>query len=172
MILADLSFISGTGEGLYHPGKNATILFKEKQIGQLGVVHPRILKFIGIAQTTIAFEVYLENLEYQDKTAQLSTSDYQSVERDFAFIVDNTVSAQRLIEAVRAGGATDLIKKISLFDVFYSEEFGSNKKSLAVRVVLQAADRTLTSDDIEKLSQAIISSVCSGIAGAVLREGI
>jgi phenylalanyl-tRNA synthetase beta chain len=122
-----------------------------------------------IAQATVAFEIFLDNLDYREQTKHFLTSNYQAVVRDFAFVMDKAVSAQILLYAVRSSDEAGLIKKISLFDIFQSDELGSNKKSLAIKVVLQAPDHTLTTEEISKFSDAVISSVLTKIQGATLR---
>ena len=48
------------------------------------------------------------------------------------------------------------------------EQIGRNKKSLAFEVILQSKDRTLIENEIEELSQKIISNV-TDLTGGSLR---
>ncbi|MEO6244378.1 MAG: hypothetical protein ABIQ12_03000 [Opitutaceae bacterium] len=86
--------------------------------------------------------------------------------RDFAFLADATLPAANLIRAV--GGADKaLITDVKLFDRFSGNGVADGKVSLAVEVVIQPTDRSLTDADIEALSVKVISAAAK--IGAVLR---
>ena len=56
-----------------------------------------------------------------------------------------------------AGGK--LVEDISLFDIYTGPQVGENKKSVSLRVVLRAPDRTLTVEETEKVSSKILSAL-------------
>ena len=55
-----------------------------------------------------------------------------------------------------------------MFDVFEGEHVGPGKKSVAIAVTLQPRDKTLTDEEIEKVSGAIVAAVGKA-TGGVLR---
>jgi phenylalanyl-tRNA synthetase beta chain len=57
---------------------------------------------------------------------------------------------------------------VALFDVFEGGALGAGKKSLAFSVTLQAADRTLTEQEIASVSERIVAAVAKA-TGGVLR---
>ncbi|MCY1379185.1 Phenylalanine--tRNA ligase beta subunit [compost metagenome] len=61
-----------------------------------------------------------------------------------------------------------LIAGVQVFDVFTGASLGEGKKSIAVEVLLQPQDRTLTDEDLEALSKQVIASVAKQ-TGGVLR---
>jgi phenylalanyl-tRNA synthetase beta chain len=85
------------------------------------------------------------------------------VSRDFAFVVDDGVEADKLIKAAK-GADKVLISDAMVFDVFKLE---GGKKSYAIEVTLQPRDKTLTDEDIEAVSQKIISAVQKATGGAL-----
>ncbi|MCY1554050.1 Phenylalanine--tRNA ligase beta subunit [compost metagenome] len=87
--------------------------------------------------------------------------------RDFAFVVDKSVTAGAILRAAR-GADKALIKDVNVFDVFEGVHVGEGKKSVAIAVTLQPTDKTLTDEDIEKVSTAIIAAVTK-TSGGVLR---
>ena len=91
-----------------------------------------------------------------------------AVTRDFAFVVDDTVEAAALIKAAR-GADKNLISDVAVFDVFAGGGLAAGKKSLAIEVKLQPRDRTLTDEEIERLSVRIIAQVQKA-TGGVLRS--
>ncbi len=61
-----------------------------------------------------------------------------------------------------------LIVGVQVFDIFTGASLGEGKKSIAVEVLLQPQDRTLTDEDLEALSKQIVASVAKQ-TGGVLR---
>lgn len=160
----------------WHPGRNGNIcLGPKKVLASFGEVHPKTLKKMGVSGAAVAFTVYLEQPPFPRKTkatrAALGASDLQAVERDFAFVVDNSVAALTLINAA-AGADKNLISGVHLFDEFKGEkaeaQMGEGKKSLAITVRLQPKDATLKVKEIEAISAKILEKV-EKATGGVLR---
>ncbi|MEM9581127.1 MAG: phenylalanine--tRNA ligase subunit beta, partial [Pseudomonadota bacterium] len=97
----------------------------------------------------------------------MTISDLQAVERDFAFVVDADVEALTLVNAA-AGADKALIDGVRVFDEFIGGSLGEGKKSIAVTVRLQPAEKTLKDEDIEAVSARIVEKV-SKATGGVLR---
>jgi len=143
----------------YHPGISGSIITKkDKQLlGYFGVIHPKI---IG---NTYGFEIFLENLvkyKSNNKTNKQSItfSDYQKSVRDFAFVVEKDFKAQELIEII-SNVNKSLIKNVKIFDVYEGENIPSDKKSIALKVAIQSDFKTLNENDLNEISQKIISNV-------------
>ena len=77
------------------------------------------------------------------------------VERDFAFILPKEIEANEIIKKVKKIDK-NLIKKVTIFDVYEGDKLPDNKKSIAIRVLLQPQDKTFSDEDIENLSKQII----------------
>jgi len=92
----------------------------------------------------------------------LITSDFQAVDRDFSFILDDRVEASLVVGAVESIDKS-LIECVTVFDEFSgvkaSQQFGEGKKSLAISVRLQPQDKTLTDKEIDEISSKIIMVV-------------
>ena len=93
-------------------------------------------------------------------------SDFQSVSRDFAFVLDQKVRGHELIESAMKVDR-NLIKDVEIFDLFVDSNLGDNKKSMAIKVIMQASDRTLKEDEILELSSKIIQAIEKSTAGSV-----
>ena len=94
-------------------------------------------------------------------------SEFQAVERDFAFVIDASVEALTLVNAA-AGADKALIADVRVFDEFVGGSLGEGKKSLAITVRLQPTEGTLKEADIEAVSAKIIEKVAKA-TGGVLR---
>ncbi len=171
LALLGLSNITPQGErtapAWYHPGRSAALKLGPKVLGYFGELHPRILKAFDLKGPVVAFELFIDRLPLpkQKTRPKLSLSPYQAVERDFAFIVGQDIPADTLIKAAMKAEPT-LIENVTLFDVFERED---DKKSLGIRVRLQPKDRTLTDEEIQAISQKIISTLIQS-TGGVLRQ--
>ncbi len=155
----------------YHPGQSGTISLGRTVIAAFGTLHPGAVKKLGVKGRVVGFEVFLDSLptlkKKQGKTRPLfRVSPYPAVDRDFAFVVDETVEAERLTRAI-AGANKELVRAVSVFDVFSGEALGAGKKSVALSVTLQAMDRTLKDEEIEVTAQKIIAAVTQSTGGTL-----
>ena len=155
----------------YHPGRSASIMInKDKILGYFGELHPKITKYHKIKNRVSVFELFLDELVSNPKKTinkeNYFESDFQSVERDFAFIVSQNIEAKTLINlAFKAD--EKLVKNVEIFDVFENESIGSDNKSLAIKVTMQASDRTLYENEIQDVSKKIIDIIQQKTAGIV-----
>ena len=134
-----------------------------------GELHPKALRAVGIKSRMVGFELFLDKVpakKARKGTAKplLQPSSFQPVRRDFAFVVDADVSAERLLRAVK-GADKALISDVSLFDVYTGENVAEGQKSLAVDVTLQPVERTLTDEDLEDVSAKIVAVVEKNLGG-------
>ncbi len=153
----------------YHPGRSGALTLGGKIIlGYFGELHPGLLPGFDLESPVIAFELFLDAIPLpRAKTkakASLKISDFQAVERDFAFIVDAKVSVADISKALSLADK-QLITGIEIFDVYSGKGLEEGKKSVAVKVTLQAGDRTLTDADITTVTSAIIASASKAFGG-------
>ncbi len=154
----------------YHPGRSGILSMGPKNhLAYFGELHPRVLKAMDVEGPLYAFEVILDKIPAgktkptKSKPA-LNASDLMPLSRDFAFIVDADLPAEKLLKAVR-GAEKKLITDVSLFDVYSGKGIDEEKKSLAIEVTLQPTDKTLTDEEIEAVSQRIIKQVQKATGG-------
>tara|TARA_B100000686_G_scaffold318003_1_gene367262 strand:+ start:106 stop:2454 length:2349 start_codon:yes stop_codon:yes gene_type:complete len=143
----------------YHPGRSGKIKTKNNQklLAYFGEIHPRII------DKTYGFEIFLENLvNYKSQSKKekkpIIFSDYQKSDRDFAFVVQKDFKAQELLEIVNNVDKS-LIKNVKIFDVYEGENIPTDKKSIALKVTIQSDFKTLNEQDLNEISNKIISNV-------------
>ena len=156
----------------WHPGRSGMICLGPKKIlAVFGELHPKVLKAMDIKGPAMAFTIFPAEVPLPRSTGAsrgaLAISDLQSVERDFAFVVDAQVEALDLVNAA-AGADKALIQEVRVFDEFIGGSLGEGKKSIALAVRMQPKDKTLTEEDIEAVGTKIIDKV-SKATGGVLR---
>jgi phenylalanyl-tRNA synthetase beta chain len=155
----------------YHPGQSGTLCLGRTVVAAFGALHPGVVKKLGVKGRFVGFEVFLDSLPAIKKKASktrplLKVSPYPAVDRDFAFVVDEGVEAERLIRAVTGADKT-LVQGVSVFDVFTGDAVGAGRKSMALSVTLQAMDRTLKDEEIEAAAQKIVAAVAQATGGTL-----
>ena len=152
-----------------HPGRSGQFMLGKIAMGCFGELHPQICADYGLPAGVVGFELWLDNipLPRQKGPAKqlLRLSSLQPVTRDFSFIVDETISAQSLIDAVRRA-ARDVVTDISVFDVYQGRGIEDGRKSIGLAVTLQPKDATFSEDDLIALSEQITVMVeknCGGL---------
>lgn len=158
-------------EPWWHPGRHGKIcLGPKKVLGVFGELHPKVLSEMGIKGAAVAFTIWPDEVPMPRKSGAsrgaLVQSDLQAVERDFAFVVDDTVEALTLVNAA-AGADKALIEDVRVFDEFIGGSLGEGKKSLAITARLQPTDKTLTEKDIEAVSDKIVAKVTKATGGTL-----
>ena len=157
----------------FHPGRSGTVqLGPKNQLGWFGEIHPRVLAAMDVKGPLVAFEIVLDNIPAAKRKSAtrpaLSASDLMTVTRDFAFVVTDDVSADKVLRAAK-GADKSLINEVALFDVFVGESLGEGKKSLAIEVTLQPRDKTLTDKEIDTVAAKVVAQV-EKATGAILRS--
>ncbi len=161
------------GPAWYHPGRSGTIKMGPKVVlGYFGEFHPKTLEALDVSGALAGFEVYVDAMPEPKKKATrtkpaLELSPFQAVKRDFAFVVDKSVEAGAVIRAA-VGADRKLVTGVNVFDIFKGASLGEGKKSIAIEVQIQPAERTLTDEDFEALTQKIVANVTKS-TGGVLR---
>ncbi|MDF1634206.1 phenylalanine--tRNA ligase subunit beta [Mycoplana sp. MJR14] len=161
------------GPDWYHPGRSGTIKMGPKIVlGHFGEFHPKTLAALDVSGALAGFEIFIDAMPEPKKKATrtkpaLELSPFQAVKRDFAFVVDKTVEAGAIVRAA-AGADRKLVTAVTVFDVFEGASVGEGRKSVAIEVVIQPSDKTLTDEDFEALTAKIVASVAKA-TGGVLR---
>ena len=156
----------------FHPGRSGTIRQGPKTvIGTFGAFHPKLLEQLDVKGPLAGFELILEAIPAAKVRATktkppLVLSDLQPVRRDFAFVLDRSVEAAKVIRAA-ASADKKLIADVTVFDLFESEALGADRKSLAIEVTLQPTEKTLTDDEIEAVGKRIVAEVTRATGGTL-----
>ena len=156
--------------GYFHPGRSAVLKIGQKLIANLGEIHPGILDFYGFEKSILAFEIFYENIPMPKKVKvsrpMLKMSPLQSVTREFAFVIDETTPAEKLVQIAKSTNK-DLIKEVLIFDVYKGENIPNGKKSIAIKIIIQPNLETLTDDDLEKISSDLINVIDTKLSGSL-----
>jgi phenylalanyl-tRNA synthetase beta chain len=157
----------------FHPGRSGSIqLGPQTVLAHFGELHPAVVEALDAEGPIVAAEVILDRIPVakaksgRSKPA-LALSAFMPVSRDFAFVIDDGIEVAKIIKAVQ-GADKKLIGGVDVFDVYKGEHVAAGQKSVAIAVTLTPSDRTLTDEDIDKVSKAIVAAVQKA-TGAALR---
>ena len=170
-------FVSNNTKSCYHPGRSGSVNLKSEKgphLAYFGELHPAIITNLDFKEKNIfGLEIFLKNIPKPNKKVRVSkknytTSDFQKSERDFAFVIDKFFKVGEL-ESIIKKIDDSIIKKVTTFDVFEGQNIPEGKKSVAINIVIQSQDKTLTESDLDQVSQKIISTVREK-TGATIRS--
>ncbi|MET3682595.1 phenylalanyl-tRNA synthetase beta chain [Alkalibacillus flavidus] len=140
-----------------HPGRTAVVELNGTVIGYIGQVHPTVEKEFDL-QPTYVFDLNLEALiaETNTQSGYEPISKYPAIAQDLAFVVDQTVPAAELEQAIVDKGQPHL-RSVRVFDVYEGEHMEPGKKSVAFNLMFQNQERTLTDEEIEQARATIVT---------------
>jgi len=143
-----------------HPGQSAAIVDRadQRRCGWLGMLHPVLAEELGIDQDVFLFELDQDVIERRHIPFYRPVSRFPAVRRDLAVVVDEAVPAQALLDTVM-DSVGKLLVDLVLFDVYRGPGLAENEKSLALGLVLQHPDRTLTDDEVERLIGQVLETL-------------
>jgi phenylalanyl-tRNA synthetase beta chain len=137
-----------------HPGKTAALRVGDATVGYVGVVDPRLARAYEVADTTALATLFLERLPAYVSPRYAEPSKFPPAERDLAVVVALDVPAGDLADAVRE---EPLVRSVTPFDDYRGPQVGAGKKSLALRIVLQSYEATLTDENADAALARIVA---------------
>jgi phenylalanyl-tRNA synthetase beta chain len=170
-------FVSNNTKNCYHPGRSGSINLKSEKgphLAYFGELHPALVTNLDFKDKNIfGLEIFLKNIPQPNKKIRINKEnytifDFQKSERDFAFVIEKSYKVGDLENIIKKIDST-IIQKVTTFDVFEGQNIPQGKKSVAINVVIQASDKTLTESDLEEISKTIINTVKEK-TGATIRS--
>ncbi|WP_372472967.1 phenylalanine--tRNA ligase subunit beta [Capnocytophaga sp. ARDL2] len=128
----------------------------DREIVRFGTVKKSILKHFDIKQEVFYAEFNWKNIlnVVSSKIKFTEITKYPVVKRDLSLLIDENVSFNDIYNTVKMVDKST-ITDVSLFDVYQGDKLPKNKKSYAISVKLQDAEKTLTDNQIEKIMSKI-----------------
>ena len=125
--------------------------YKNVVVGQGGKVSSNVLNKFDINQEVFCFELDINILKSINakKKEYVEPLKYPKVFRDFSFIFDTKIRFEEVKNFILQK-SSNLLKDITIFDIFESNDLGLNKKSMAFQLEYYDENRTLTEDEVEK----------------------
>ena len=146
--VTDVKFSIGQHES-FHPGKVASISVDGTHVGTVGELHPELSQKYDLGENVVAFELNLDALPQSDIPDYSAYSKLPVVRRDLAVEIDLGTEVGAILSDINAENIRYL-KEVTLFDVYSGKGIAEGKKSVALGVMFQDEQKTLTDEEVEK----------------------
>ena len=166
----DATRVAETGVAQLHPGRAAALQAGSVRFGVIGELHPGLAVDLEVDGPVSIAELDLAAIAaaVPGTTSFSGLSAFPPVRQDIAVVVAEGVEAAALVTAVRDAGG-ELLREVHVFDVFAdADRVGVGKVSVALRLVFQADDRTLTDEEATAVREQIVGALVNSL-GAELR---
>lgn len=152
----------------FHATRSAELRRGKILVGSVGEIDPTVLARYGINGRVACVELNMNVVLADEPKAQSAqpVSKFPSSDFDLAFAVPTSIAAGGLSKAIRQAGGS-LIVDLTLFDVYRGSGVAADSRSLAYRIRIQAADRTLTDSEVADVRAKCIAAAVK--LGASLR---
>lgn len=164
---AGFSFVAETHTAL-HPGQSAKIMRGDQVIGWMGAIHPKVEKALDLDGPIYVFELYCDGLEAAKLPRFEALSKFPAIRRDLALVADDKIPAGEIMQQIKLSG-DDLVKEVTLFDIYQGPGVAEGKRSLALALTLQHGSRTLIDQEVTSLIDSVVQSLHDKL-GVTLRE--
>lgn len=150
--------VSACEEDIYREG--LTYTQHGKHVVTLGMLSSKVLKTTDIEQDVYYAEFSWENILKIVKNHTIGYTPmpkFPAVKRDLALLLDKKVTFKEVKDlALRT--EKNILKSVSLFDVYEGEKLGEGKKSYAVSFTLQDDEKTLTDKQIDRIMNKLMGT--------------
>ncbi|MBS9775856.1 MAG: phenylalanine--tRNA ligase subunit beta [Fusobacterium sp.] len=154
-----------------HPGVSAEIKIGNETIGTFGELYPTLLDKFNIKREKVFYAEFdlTKMMKYiKFKFSYESISKYPEVPRDLAIVLDRDVLVGDMVNDIKK--TVKLVEKINIFDVYTGDKIESNKKSVAMSIVLRDKNKTLTDENIENAVKEILSLISKKYSGEIRQQ--
>ena len=139
-------------------GQSAGIFVGKSVVGHIGRVDASIADGFDIEMPVFVASINLDALPNGRQLKFVTLPEFPGVERDLVFLFDRNVKTEDVIQAVRKAGGK-LLTDARVFDLYRGKGVSEEKVSLGIRFTLQDANRTLTQEDSDAASGAIVAAM-------------
>jgi phenylalanyl-tRNA synthetase beta chain len=145
---------------IFHPGKSAKILIKDKNLATFGEIHPDIIENYDLPPGVVGMEIDLKFFaEISGKQIKYrALPKYPGISRDLALVVNNDVVVQEIIKSIRKNSG-QFLKEIKVFDVYRGKQVREGFQSIAFSLNFGADDRTLTDQEVNSILAEVSSKL-------------
>lgn len=137
-----------------HPGQSAALIKEGKEVGIMGQLHPELLKTMGVSGNVFLFQIRQDAILTMDVPAAKAISKFPEMQRDLAFVMDENVEVQKLLDAVHI--KSEILKSVEIFDIYRGQGIESDQKSVALTLKVQHHERTLEDEEVDELVEVIL----------------
>ena len=140
-------------------GEFLSVKVGKTTVGHIGSVHPKVLGHFDVkgtvAHASLNWEQVISLMISNGTQPFEALPKFPSVRRDLALLVDTATTYAELVETITQT-ERKLLKNVFLFDVYEGNKLPSGKKSYAIGLTFQDANKTLNDKAVEKSVSRIV----------------
>lgn len=158
--IREAEFDAACTDSCLAPGKRENIVVRGETVGSLGEIAPELYDIWKIESEVFFAQLSLEKLAryFEARVSLRPIPRFPAVNRDLAVVVPESVKSGEIAGQIRELDP-ELIKAVTVFDIFRGGRIPAGHKSLAFRVTYQSAERTLVSEEIQKRHAEIADEI-------------
>ena len=141
-----------------HPGQSACIEHQGEPVGWLGALHPALAKQWATGASVFLFELRVSAWAQTEQPLFKTLSKFPYSRRDLAVLLDEAVTAERLVATLHELGGSAL-RHATVFDVYRGKGIPESQKSVACCLVFQGLEENLTDQAIDRLVTGIVQGL-------------
>ena len=141
---------------MWHIKKSAEVKRGDLEFGFVGMISQGILSNFKITQPVAAFMFDLEPIIQfaNEETAYRALPKFPASMRDIAILVPLQTHVDEVLNVIETRGGK-LIADVDLFDMYEGRELPDGMKSLAFHITYQSEEKTLKSEEVDELHNAV-----------------
>ncbi|WP_041668683.1 phenylalanine--tRNA ligase subunit beta [Acetobacterium woodii] len=152
-------FIAG-GSDFLHPKRKAEIFINGNKIGEIGEIHPMVVKSYELPKRCyvcqLSFDLLYKGAAIDNKFVDLPK--FPGSNRDLAIQLEQDIPAAAIERIIRKNSG-DILENIELFDVYTGSQIPDGYKSLAYSLNFRHHERTLNDNDINPVIDRILDEL-------------
>ncbi len=152
-----------------HPGRCAKVMLDDRAIGFVGELHPQWRQVYDLPYAPVMFELDLDAVLVRRVPCFAPVSKWQTVARDIAVVVPESVTHQALMQAIWQTPTNGVLQDATLFDIYRPQPHhvdsdlpgavGATEKSMAVRLTLGSQSASLSEGQIDPIVADVLASL-------------
>jgi len=140
----------------YHPGRSTQI----GSVARLGELDQNVSDVFKLRQKVFVAEIAIEELYSAGlrNVAAATIPKYPAIRHDLSLLLDRKIRYSDVLTAVQASGILELVT-VDPFDRLDTGPFPESCYSLAVGLVYQSSERTLTDEEVQEFDRKILDQL-------------
>jgi len=143
-----------------HPGLSARLMLDGEELGWVGVLHPSLEQALDLPGQVLLFELRQALLLQRRVPRYQAVSRFPVIRRDLALLVPDAVSSSEILACLREE-APSFLRAVEVFDVYRGQGVPDTFASIAIRLILQDNERTLSDIEVDSLIAAMLARLQS-----------
>lgn len=149
-----------TKKPYFHPALAVELLVHGEPVGEMGILHPLVLKRIGLPEGISALQLNLDRLLSlpHGEVLYREVPRFPAIQMDLSLVVKEDVEVGEVMRIIRSRGG-ELLKEVSLFDLYRGSQIAEGEKSITFSLSFYDVDRTLKDEEAKASFGVIVDAL-------------